>query len=249
MITEKDLDPDKMPRHIAIIMDGNGRWAKNKGMMRVFGHQSGTRSVKDVIEGCVRMNIPYLTLYAFSNENWGRPQDEVDALMRLLATTLKKELPMLQENGISLHAIGNLDKLPVGVRKSLRTVMIRTKANKKLILTLALSYGARQEIENCVKNIARKVAEKKLDVDKITTETIAKNLYDPNMPDVDIMIRTSGEQRISNFLLWHLAYAELIFTPTLWPDFRKEDLYQAVQEYQKRERRFGKTSEQIHENP
>ncbi|WP_396158412.1 isoprenyl transferase [Flavobacterium sp.] len=242
---EKEIDKNNLPKHLAIIMDGNGRWAKNQGMLRVFGHEKGTKSVKQTVENSAKLGIEFLTLYAFSTENWNRPKIEVDTLMKLLVNALKKELKTLQENNIKLTAIGNLDSLPSGVRKELIEVIEKTKANSRMTLTLALSYGARDEIINAVKIISGKVKNNIISVDAIDESIINQHLYTQNMPDVDLVIRTSGEHRISNFLLWQIAYAEFYFTDVLWPDFNEEELHRALLSYQKRERRFGKTSEQI----
>lgn len=226
-------------------MDGNGRWAKNQGMLRVFGHEKGTKSVKQTVENCAKLGIEFLTLYAFSTENWNRPKMEVDTLMKLLVSSLKKELKTLQNNNIKLNAIGNLDTLPKGVKKELVEVIKKTQSNNRMTLTLALSYGARDEIINAVKIISEKVKNNIISVDAIEESIINQHLYTQNMPDVDLVIRTSGEHRISNFLLWQIAYAEFYFTDVLWPDFNEEELTKALISYQKRERRFGKTSEQI----
>ena len=242
---EKEIDKNNLPKHLAIIMDGNGRWAKNQGMLRVFGHEKGTKSVKQTVESCAKLGIEFLTLYAFSTENWNRPKIEVDTLMKLLVSALKKELKTLQSNNIKLDAIGNLDNLPTGVRKELTEVIEKTQTNSRMTLTLALSYGARDEIINAVKIISEKVKNNIISLDAIEESIINQHLYTQNMPDVDLVIRTSGEHRISNFLLWQIAYAEFYFTDVLWPDFNEEDLYKAILSYQKRERRFGKTSEQI----
>ena len=236
---------NNVPNHIAIIMDGNGRWAKLKGKPRVFGHKNGVTSVRQVIEGCAEIGINYLTLYAFSTENWNRPKLEVKTLMALLVSSLKKELKTLQKNNIKLNTIGNLESLPDKAQKELAEVIEKTKNNSTLTLTLALSYGSREEIVNVIKNISKKVVNNELRVEEINEKIINNHLYTFSLPDVDFMIRTSGEKRISNFLLWQMAYAELYFTDTFWPDFRKENLFKAVLEYQNRERRFGKTSEQI----
>ena len=242
---EKEIDKNNLPKHLAIIMDGNGRWAKNQGMLRVFGHEKGTKSVKQTVESCAKLGIEFLTLYAFSTENWNRPKIEVDTLMKLLVSALKKELKTLQSNNIKLDAIGNLDNLPTGVRKELTEVIEKTQTNSRMTLTLALSYGARDEIINAVKIISEKVKNNIISVDAIEESIINQHLYTQNMPDVDLVIRTSGEHRISNFLLWQIAYAEFYFTDVLWPDFNEEELHKALLSYQKRERRFGKTSEQI----
>lgn len=239
--------PDKahLPRHLAIIMDGNGRWAKKRGLLRVVGHQSATKAVRETVEYAARWGVEYLTLYAFSSENWNRPQVEIDALMKLLVETLKSETATLQKNSIKLQTIGDLTKLPSSVKKSLLQVVEETQNNTQMTLTLALSYGAKEEIEQAVKAIALKVKNNIISPDDIDQSLINNHLYTPNLPDVDLMIRTSGEFRISNFLLWQAAYAELYFTTVLWPDFRKEHLLEALIDYQKRERRFGKTSEQL----
>ena len=233
------------PNHIAVIMDGNGRWAKQKGRPRVFGHKNGVTSVRQVIEGCAEIGVNYLTLYAFSTENWNRPKLEVKTLMALLVSSLKKELKTLQKNNIKLNTIGNLQNLPKKAQIEISEVIEKTKNNSSLTLTLALSYGSREEIVNVIKNISKKVVNNQLNVEEIDEKIINNHLYTFSLPDVDFMIRTSGEKRISNFLLWQIAYAELYFTDTLWPDFKKENLFKAILEYQSRERRFGKTSEQI----
>lgn len=239
------IDTTNLPKHLAIIMDGNGRWAKQQGLLRALGHESGTKSVKTTIEACAKLGIEFLTLYAFSTENWNRPKLEVETLMKLLIRSLKKELSTLQENNIKLNAIGNLEKLPKSAQKELQDVIHKTKNNTRLTLTLALSYGAREEIVNAVRNISNKVKNNIISLDSIDDSIINEHLYTQNLPDVDLLIRTSGEHRISNFLLWQIAYAELYFTEILWPDFKEQDLYEAIVSYQKRERRFGKTSEQI----
>ena len=239
------LHTQKMPKHVAIIMDGNGRWAKQKGRLRVFGHENGTKSVREITETCVELNIENLTLYAFSTENWKRPKIEVQTLMRLLISSLKNEIKTLQDNDIRLQTIGNTDELPRKVQRELQDVISQTKGNKKMTLTLALSYGSRDEIINTIKQISIKVKNNIISPELIDESVINEHLYTRNLPDVDLLIRTSGEQRISNFLLWQIAYAELFFTEVLWPDFRKENLYEAILSYQKRERRFGKTSEQL----
>ncbi|SDW43238.1 undecaprenyl diphosphate synthase [Lutibacter oricola] len=239
------IDKTKLPKHVAIIMDGNGRWAKQKGKPRVFGHKNGVKSVRDSIEGCAELGIECLTLYAFSTENWNRPKLEVKTLMALLVSSLKKELAHLQKNNIQLKTIGNVNLLPEKARKELFDVVIKTEKNTGLTLTLALSYGSREEIVNAIKNISEKVVNNSLKCEEIDEKIINNHLYTFSLPDVDLMIRTSGEQRISNFLLWQMAYAELYFTDTLWPDFDKDSLFSAIINYQQRERRFGKTSEQI----
>ena len=236
---------DRLPKHIAIIMDGNGRWAKQKGMLRAFGHENGTKSVRQTVEACAELGIENLTLYAFSTENWNRPKLEVQTLMKLLVSSLKKEIKTLQDNNIKLAAIGSLNTLPKKVYNELFEVIESTKDNSRMTLTLALSYGSREEIINTVKEISIKVKNNIISPENIEESIINEHLYTQNLPDVDLLIRTSGEQRISNFLLWQIAYAELYFTSVLWPDFTKQHLYEAIIEYQKRERRFGKTSEQL----
>ena len=236
---------NRLPNHIAIIMDGNGRWAKERGKLRVFGHEKGAKAVKQVVEGCAELGVKNLTLYAFSTENWKRPKLEVQTLMKLLISSLKKEIKTLQDNNIKLNAIGDLESLPGKVFKELNDVIERTKSNQRLTLTLALSYGSRNELINTIKQISVKVKNNIISPDKIDESIINEHLYTQNLPDVDLLIRTSGEQRISNFLLWQIAYAELYFTDVFWPDFAKEHLYKAIVNYQKRERRFGKTSEQL----
>ena len=239
------INKDKLPKHLAIIMDGNGRWAKQKGLLRAFGHENGTKSVRTVVETSAKLGIENLTLYAFSTENWNRPKLEVDLLMELLINSLKNELKTLQENNIRLNSIGNLDLLPKSAQKKLQEVIENTKSNSRMVLTLALSYGSREELINAVKNISNKVKNNIISVDKIDESIINQHLYTRDLPEVDLLIRTSGEHRISNFLLWQIAYSELYFTDVLWPDFKENDLYEAIISYQKRERRFGKTSEQI----
>ncbi len=241
----KDIHKDKLPRHLAIIMDGNGRWAKQQGFLRVIGHENGTKSVREVVEASAEIGIEYLTLYAFSTENWNRPKIEVQTLMKLLVKSLKKEIKTLQDNNIKLSAIGNLNDLPKKAHSELLEVIEKTQQNSKMTLTLALSYGSREELINVVKELSHKVKNNIISSDSIDESIINKHLYTQNLPDVDLLIRTSGEQRISNFLLWQIAYAELYFTPILWPDFKKSDLYDALIAYQNRERRFGKTSEQL----
>lgn len=239
------IDLKKVPKHVAVIMDGNGRWAKKRGLLRVFGHEKGAKAVRETIEAAGKTGITHLTLYAFSTENWNRPKAEVDKLMNLLVSSLKKEFKTLHENNIKLNAIGNLNELPSKAYKELNDVIEKTKNNEKLVLTLALSYGSRDEIVKTVKEIADKVKNNIISIESIDDSIINSHLYTQNLPDVDLLIRTSGEQRISNFLLWQIAYAELYFTDVLWPDFKKEDLYKAIINYQNRERRFGKTSEQL----
>jgi undecaprenyl diphosphate synthase len=245
MSLEETINKDNLPKHLAIIMDGNGRWAKQKGFLRAFGHENGTKSVRTVVETSAKLGIDHLTLYAFSTENWNRPKLEVDLLMELLINSLKNELKTLQENNIRLNSIGNLDLLPKSAQKKLQEVIETTKSNSRMVLTLALSYGSREELINAVKNISNKVKNNIISIDNIDESIINQHLYTRDLPDVDLLIRTSGEHRISNFLLWQIAYSELYFTDVLWPDFKENDLYEAIISYQKRERRFGKTSEQI----
>ena len=239
------INTQNLPKHLAIIMDGNGRWAKQQGMLRAFGHENGTKAVRVIVEACAKLGIENLTLYAFSTENWNRPKLEVDALMSILMNSLKKELPVLQKNNIRLNTIGNPDMLPSNARKQLFNVIEQTKGNSRMVLTLALSYGSREEIISAVKQISEKIKDNQLNLTDINESVISNHLYTHDLPDVDLLIRTSGEHRISNFLLWQIAYAELYFTDVLWPDFREKDLHEAIISYQKRERRFGKTSEQI----
>ncbi len=241
----ESINNENLPQHLAIIMDGNGRWAKQKGLLRALGHENGTKSVRTTVETCAKLGIKNLTLYAFSTENWNRPKLEVDTLMKLLVSSLRKELKTLQENDIRLNSIGNLSKMPKSILKELNEVIEKTKNNSRMTLTLALSYGSREELLNVVKNISDKVKNNIISIDAIDESIINEHLYTHNLPDVDLLIRTSGEHRISNFLLWQIAYAELFFTDVLWPDFTEEHLYEAIISYQKRERRFGKTSEQI----
>lgn len=240
-----NINKDNLPKHLAIIMDGNGRWAKKQGLMRAFGHENGTKSVRTTVECCAKLGIENLTLYAFSTENWNRPKLEVDTLMKLLINSLKNELKTLVENNIKLNTIGNLEKLPKSAQKELLEVINKTKDNSRMTLTLALSYGSREELISAIKNISSKVKNNIISIDAIDESIINQHLYTQNLPDVDLLIRTSGEHRISNFLLWQIAYAELYFTDVLWPDFTEQNLYEAIISYQKRERRFGKTSEQI----
>ena len=242
---KEKIDPNKVPQHVAIIMDGNGRWAKKQGLMRVKGHREGTKAVREVTEGCSEIGVKNLTLYAFSTENWNRPKIEVDTLMKLLVSSLKKEIKTLQDNDIKLNAIGRLENLPSKALQELNEVIKKTRDNKRMTLTLALSYGSREEITTAVKEIAEKVQKGEISEKAIEESVINEHLYTRNLPDVDLLIRTSGEQRISNFLLWQIAYAELYFSEVLWPDYRKVDLFEAIFNYQNRERRFGKTSEQL----
>ncbi len=234
-----------IPKHVAIIMDGNGRWAEQKGMPRIFGHQSGVSAVRKIVEAANKFNIKYLTLFTFSLENWNRPQSEIDTLMGLLVQTLKDEFEDILKNNIKLNAIGELNTLPDEVRNELYSIIQGTKDNTGMVLTLALSYGGKQEIFKAVKEISDKVKNDVIYLDNFDDSLINDHLYTKNLPDVDLLIRTSGEQRISNFLLWQIAYAELYFTDVYWPDFTEEDLEKAIVEYQNRERRFGKTSKQL----
>jgi undecaprenyl diphosphate synthase len=239
------IKKDNVPQHIAIIMDGNGRWAKQQGEDRIFGHHEGVNSVREIVEAAAEVGVKYLTLYAFSTENWNRPKDEVDALMELLVATISMETPRLNKNGVKLEAIGNLKSLPENCYKELQESIEITRNNTTLTLVLALSYSSKWEITNAVKQIAEQVKTGQLDPKHITEDSISSFLCTTKYPDPELMIRTSGEHRISNFLLWQLAYAEFYFTDKLWPDFRKEDFFEAIISYQSRERRFGKTSEQI----
>lgn len=239
------IHTENKPQHIAIIMDGNGRWAKQQGKLRVFGHEAGAKAVRKVIRACSELQIPFLTLYTFSTENWNRPKMEVNALMSLLTKGLKEQLHFLQENNIRLCTIGEISSLPKGVWQELQKVIEATSKNSGTTLTLALGYGGQQEIQNAVREICTQVKNNKIQIEDIDNQLIKENLYTKNIPDVDLLIRTGGEWRISNFLLWQIAYAELYFLPVYWPDFTENHLYQAITDYQNRERRFGKTSEQI----
>ena len=234
-----------IPKHVAIIMDGNGRWAKDKGLPREFGHQNGVNSVKSIVQEAYKSGIEYLTLYAFSIENWDRPSDEVSSLMSLLVSTLRDEFDEIFDKDIKLNAVGEINSLPKEVVSELEFIINKTKNNRKMNLTLALSYGGKQEIFNAVKMIANKVNNNFNELNNFDDSIINSHLYTKNLPDVDLLIRTSGEQRISNFLLWQIAYAELYFTDVYWPDFSKDDFNLALENYKSRERRFGKTSEQI----
>jgi undecaprenyl diphosphate synthase len=245
MTTKDQIILERLPSHIAIIMDGNGRWAKQRGNQRIFGHKNGVAAVRDTVEACAELGIKFLTLYAFSTENWKRPKREIDALMSLLVQTIHAETSTLFKNNVKLNAIGNIESLPANVGNQLKGAIEKTAGNSGVTLTLALSYSSRWEIIDAVTQIARKIEKGELKSDDISNELFAQHLNTANMPDPELMIRTSGEYRISNFLLWQLAYSEFHFTNTLWPDFRREDLYKAIIDYQKRERRFGKISEQI----
>jgi undecaprenyl diphosphate synthase len=242
---KEQIDMTRLPEHIAIIMDGNGRWAKNQGKFRVFGHESGVLSVKDIVEGCVEIGIKYLTVYAFSTENWNRPVDEVNALMELLITTINQETETLTKHNIRLNAIGDIASLPQKCIDDLNSAMDKTAGNTHCTLTLALSYSAKWEILEAAKKLASQVKAEQINIEDIDESHFSAQLTTINMPDPELMIRTSGEHRISNFLLWQMAYTELYFTDKLWPDFRREDLFEAIVDYQKRERRFGKISEQL----
>lgn len=230
---------------MAVIMDGNGRWAKKKGAMRIFGHKNAVQAVKDITEGSAELGIKYLTLYAFSTENWSRPKDEVEGLMELLVSTLKKEIGTLMENQVKLKVIGDTSHLPQECQNNLKWAIDQTKGNGGLVLNLALSYSGRWEIIKAIKEIASDAKAGKIDPQSIDEKMFENYLQTSGIPDPELLIRTSGEQRVSNFLLWQIAYTELFITPTLWPDFRKENLYEAIWSYQQRERRFGKTSEQL----
>jgi undecaprenyl diphosphate synthase len=241
----EDIEVSSLPRHLAIIMDGNGRWAKEKGKHRVFGHENGVKTVKATVESCAKVGIKYLTLYTFSTENWSRPKLEIETLMRLLVSSLRKELKNFNKNNIRLNTIGNISALPSKANRELKEVMDKTKANTGMTLTLALSYGSREELQSAVKAIAVKVKNNIISPENIDETIINNHLYTHNLPDVDLLIRTSGEHRISNFLLWQIAYAELYFINVFWPDFSEYHLVEAIKNYQNRERRFGKTSEQL----
>jgi undecaprenyl diphosphate synthase len=241
----QSIDGTNLPKHIAIIMDGNGRWAQEKGEDRLFGHLHGVESVRDIVEGAAQLGVQYLTLYAFSTENWNRPAYEVSGLMELLIDTIKNEVPTLNKNNIRLHVIGDVNMLPPNANKELLEAISETAANTGLNLIMALSYSSRWEMANAIKTIAVLVKNNELKPEDITQDTLEHYLSTSAFPDPELMIRTSGEHRISNFLLYQLAYAELYFTNTRWPDFRKENLYEAIVDYQNRERRFGKTGEQI----
>lgn len=242
---KEQIDLTRLPEHIAIIMDGNGRWAKNQGKFRVFGHENGVLSVKDIVEGCADIGIKYLTIYTFSTENWNRPVEEVNALMEIFISTINEETPRLTKNNIRLNAIGDIASLPQKCIDDLKNAMEKTANNTRCTLTLALSYSAKWEITEAAKRLAQKVLDQEINISDIKEQDFSALLTTKDMPDPELMIRTSGENRISNFLLWQMAYTELYFTETLWPDFRREDLFKAIVDYQKRERRFGKISEQL----
>ena len=239
------LEPSNIPNHIAIIMDGNGRWAKAKGKNRLFGHRNGVKAVQKTVEESTRLGVKHLTLYAFSTENWKRPQKEINTLMNLLVKSLKKELEQMLQNDIRLNTIGNLSKLPLSVQEELNQTIEKTKKNSRMTLTLALNYGGKEELTHAFREIAFKVKNNIISPENVDETIINKHLYTQNLPDVDLLIRTSGEQRISNFLLWKIAYAELYFLDILWPEFNETHLHLAIHNYQNRERRFGKTSEQL----
>lgn len=243
--TTLNIDKSNLPKHVAIIMDGNGRWAKSKGMPRVFGHKNGVTAVRDICEAAAELGIEHLTLYAFSTENWSRPATEVSTLMALLFETVKLELATLTKNNIRLNTIGDISQLPERSRKSLEEAMAKTSGNTRMTLNLALNYSSRWEIVQAAKSIAEKVKSGLLEPDQIDETVFANHLTTQNIPDPELLIRTSGELRISNYLLWQIAYAELYFTPVFWPDFRREHFYEAIRAYQARERRFGKTTEQV----
>ncbi|MEZ4825278.1 MAG: isoprenyl transferase [Bacteroidia bacterium] len=248
MSFKEQIDPSNLPRHIAIIMDGNGRWARTKGNARVFGHRSAIKAVRDTTEAAAELGIGFLTLFAFSTENWNRPKAEVAALMQLLVKTIQDETPTLIDNDVRLNAIGHIHRLPASCRDMLAESMKVTENNRRMTLTLALSYGSRTDLTDAVRKIAESVQKGEISPDQINEEVIQQSLSTAAMPDPELLIRTSGEYRISNFLLWEIAYSEIFFTEKLWPDFRREDLYEAIADYQKRERRFGKISEQIQTN-
>ncbi|MGM0648946.1 MAG: isoprenyl transferase [Bacteroidota bacterium] len=242
---KKQINRDKLPQHIAIIMDGNGRWARKRGGIRLMGHRAGAGSVRKVTEACAELGVKYLTLYAFSTENWSRPENEISGLMSLLLEQLQKEAKTLLDNDISLHVIGDISMLPESVQKRLKKVKEQCKNGKRMSLNLALSYSGRWDIVQATQNIAKDVKNGKIDPEKINQDIFETYLSTKNIPDPELMIRTSGEKRISNYLVYQLAYSELYFTDTLWPDFTKNELYKAILDYQTRERRFGKTSEQL----
>jgi undecaprenyl diphosphate synthase len=248
MDLKPSINKNNIPKHVAIIMDGNGRWAKQHGEDRIFGHHEGVNSVREIVEACVEVGVSYLTLYAFSTENWNRPKEEVDGLMELLVATISMETPKLHEKGVKLEVIGDIESLPISCQKELQESRNITANNTRVTLILALSYSSKWEITNSVKQIAKQVEEGKISASQITQDLIEKHLKTNAWPNPELMIRTSGEHRISNFLLWQLAYAEFYFTDVLWPDFRKNDFFKAIISYQNRERRFGKTSEQLNSN-
>lgn len=244
-IQEELKKSGEIPQHIAIIMDGNGRWAKKRGLPRVAGHKEGVKSVRDVVEACAQLGVKYLTLFAFSTENWKRPKYEIDTLMKLLINALRTETDKLHKNDIKLNAIGDIESLPPEVQQELKEAIEKTKNNKRMVLNLAISYSGRWEIIEAVKNIARDVKSGKVKISEIDDKLFSNYLKTAGMPEPDLLIRTSGEYRISNFLLWQIAYTEIYICDCLWPDFRRKHLYEAIRDYQRRERRFGMTSEQI----
>lgn len=242
---KENIDPERLPEHVAVIMDGNGRWAKKKGAARVFGHKSAIKAVRDVTEGCAELGIRFLTLYAFSTENWNRPKAEVSALMQLLVSTINSEIKTLMDNDIRLDTIGDTESLPKKAQRELAEAMAKTANNKRMTLVLALSYSGRWDIVKAAKQLLKEQESGRLNEEDLDQDLFEKYLDTSGMPDPELLIRTSGEQRISNFLLWQMAYTEFYITDTLWPDFRRENLYEALVAYQQRERRFGKTSEQV----
>jgi len=245
MDLRSEINMEKLPEHVAIIMDGNGRWAKSKGKARVIGHREGVKSVREITEVAARLGIKYMTLYAFSTENWNRPKFEVNALMNLLVETLRKEVPTLNKNGIRLESIGDISALPKKSQNALKQAKEKTISNTKMSLIIALNYSGRDEMVRTVQNIATKVKDKVINVDEINADLISNHLDTKNFPDPELLIRTSGETRISNFLLWQIAYSEFYFTPVYWPAFRENEFYDAIIDFQQRERRFGKISEQL----
>lgn len=247
MSIKEQLDTNNIPEHVAIIMDGNGRWAKQQGHARLFGHATGVESVRESLKAATEVKVKYLTLYAFSTENWNRPKEEVDGLMDLLVTTIANEIESLNENEVRLNAIGNLGDLPEKCRAELKRAIEKTASNKGTCLILALNYSSKYEIKSAIKEIAESYKKGEIELSDITDDLVSDHLYTAGIPDPELMIRTSGEVRISNFLLWQLAYSELHFTPIFWPDFKQEDFYKAIYEYQNRERRFGLVSEQIND--
>ena len=242
---KEHIDLNRLPKHIAVIMDGNGRWAKKKGALRIFGHRNAVQAVRDVTEGCGELGVKFLTLYAFSTENWSRPKEEVDSLMELLVSTLKQEIKTLMENRVRLKTIGDISHLPKDCQENLLWAIDQTKNNSGLTLIMALSYSGRWEITRAIQALAKDIENGIISSDQINERSLENYLQTSGIPDPELLIRTSGEMRVSNFLLWQIAYTELFITPTLWPDFKKENLYEAIWSYQQRERRFGKTSEQL----
>lgn len=245
MDLKDQINTSKLPRHIAVIMDGNGRWAKSRGASRIFGHKNAIKAVRDTTEGCAELGVEHLTLYAFSTENWGRPKAEVDGLMQLLVSTIRNELRTLTDNNVRLNTIGDISRLPSNCQRELSEAIELTQKMSGMTLTLALNYGGREEILGAVRNLMQKAKDGELAPEELREEHFEKALYTANVPDPELLIRTSGEMRISNYLLWQIAYTELYFTKVLWPDFRKKDLHEAIISYQQRERRFGKISEQL----